>query len=93
MEGMELQELGWELVRNVGLVEADSQEEGRGMILSQELLGSLGDLDIRQGAPGLVGHHHGAEHVGVASPSQICNMAHQGYGDWKSVEMELRMKK
>ena len=46
--GMELEELCWELVRNVGLVEANSQEEGSGVVLTEELLSSLGDLNIRQ---------------------------------------------
>ena len=68
MVGMELQELGWELVRNVGLVEADSQEEGSSMVLTEELLSSLGDLNVRQRAARLVRHQDRTEDVRVSSP-------------------------
>ena len=54
MVGMELEELCWELVRNVGLVEANSQEEGSCVVLTEELLSSLGDLNIRQSPAWLV---------------------------------------
>ena len=71
MVGMELEELCWELVRNVGLVETNRQEEGSAVVLPEELLRHLSDLYVRQRPAGLVGHHHGAEHVGVARPVQI----------------------
>ena len=71
LEWMELQELGRELVRNVGLVETNRQEEGSALILTEELLRHLGDLDVGQGPAGLVGHLHGAEHVGVPRPVQV----------------------
>ena len=71
LEWMELQELGRELVRNVGLVETNRQEEGSALILPEELLRHLGDLDVGQRPAGLVGHLHGAEHVGVPRPVQV----------------------
>ena len=54
VERMELQELRWELVRNVGLVETNRQEEGSAVVLPEELQGRLGDLHVGQGPPRLV---------------------------------------
>ena len=67
---MELEELCWELVRNVGLVEANSQEEGSRVVLTEELLGSLGDLNVRQRPARLFRHQDWTEDVRVSPPVQ-----------------------